>query len=143
MEQEVIERISGDSNLAPFMARTQFKQMRQYFEQYLGLKRDVGQMTFLAVSADTPPGRPIAQSKRVAITLAMDSVDGLEALRHGVGAVRRSKIQRLMREAQEQGTLLTQDAWLACCAQIVRRSSGTLPRCVPREWISPSCAAHS
>ena len=54
MEQEVIERISGDFNLAPFMARTQFEQMRQYFEQYLGLKRDVGQMGFLAVSADTP-----------------------------------------------------------------------------------------
>ena len=51
-EEAIIERISRDFNLAPFMARTQFEQMRRYFEQYLGLQRDVGQMTFLAVSAE-------------------------------------------------------------------------------------------
>ena len=76
-EEAIIGRIGRDFNLAPFMARTQFEQMRQYFEQYLGLERDVGQMTFLAVSEDTPPGRPIAESKRIAIPLTMDSVDDM------------------------------------------------------------------
>jgi len=51
-EEAIIEQISRDFNLAPFMARTQFEQMRRYFEQYLGLQRDVGQMTFLAVYSD-------------------------------------------------------------------------------------------
>ncbi|MCZ7568981.1 MAG: hypothetical protein M5U01_10405 [Ardenticatenaceae bacterium] len=41
-EEAIIEQISRDFNLAPFMARTQFEQMRRYFERYLGLKRDVG-----------------------------------------------------------------------------------------------------
>jgi biotin operon repressor len=118
-EEAIIERISRDFNLAPFMARTQFEQMRRYFEQYFGLERDVGQMTFLAISADTPPGRSIAECKRVAIRLTVDSPDDLEALRQGIAALRRSKIQRLTREAQDQDALLTQEdlARLLCASR--------------------------
>ena len=118
-EEAIIERIGRDFNLAPFMARTQFEQMRRYFEHYLGLERDVGQMTFLAISGDTPPGRPIAESKREPINLTVDSPDDLVALRYGVATLRRSKIQRLTQEAQEQGALLTQEdlARLLCASR--------------------------
>ena len=73
-EEAIIERIRGDFHLSEFMARTQFEQMRGYFEEYLGLEREVGQMTFLAVSADTPPGRPIADCRREAVNLANHGV---------------------------------------------------------------------
>lgn len=118
-EEAIIERISRDFNLAPFMARTQFEQMRKYFEEYFELARDVGQMTFLALSGDSPPGRPIAQCKRVAVTLTLDSPDDLEALHSGIAALRRSRIQRLTRETQEQGALLTQEdlARLLCASR--------------------------
>jgi biotin operon repressor len=118
-EEAIIERIGRDFNLAPFMARTQFEQMRRYFEHYLGLERDVGQMTFMAISGDTPPGRPIAESKREPINLTVDSPDDLVALRHSVAALRQSKIQRLTQEAQEQGALLTQEdlARLLCASR--------------------------
>ena len=118
-EDAIIDQISRDFNLAPFMAKTQFEQMRRYFEQYFGLERDVGQMTVLAVSADDPPGRPIGECKRVPVNLTMDSADDLEALRQGVAALRRSKIQRLTRESQEQGALLTQEdlARLLCASR--------------------------
>jgi hypothetical protein len=118
-EEAIIERIGRDFNLAPFMARTQFEQMRRYFEHYLGLERDVGQMTFMAISGDTPPGRPIAESKREPINLTVDSPDDLVALRYSVAALRRSKIQRLTQEAQEQGALLTQEdlARLLCASR--------------------------
>jgi len=118
-EEAIIEQISKDFNLAPFMARTQFEQMRRYFEHYLGLKRDVGQMTFLAISGDTPPGRPIAESTRVPINLTVDSADDLVALRDSVATLRRGKIQRLTQEAQEQGALLTQEdlARLLCTSR--------------------------
>ena len=101
------------------MARTQFEQMRGYFEQYLGLQRDVGQMIMLAVSADTPPGRSLADCPRIAITLTLDSPDDLEALRMGIAALRRSKIQPLTVEAQEHGALLTQEdlARLLCSSR--------------------------
>lgn len=118
-EAAIIERISRDFNLAPFMARTQFEQMQKYFEEYLGLERDVGEVTFLAISDDTPPGRPIAESARVPVRLTIDCADDLEALRQGVAALRRGKIQRLTREAQEQQALLTQEdlARLICASR--------------------------
>jgi biotin operon repressor len=118
-EEAIVEQISRDFNLAPFMARTQFEQMRRYFEHYFGLERDVGQMTILATSVDTPPGCPIPECQRVPVNLTMDAADDLEALRHGVAALRRSKIQRLAREAQEQGALLTQEdlARLLCTSR--------------------------
>lgn len=118
-EEAIIEQISRDFNLAPFMARTQFEQMRRYFERYFGLERDVGQMTFLAISEGAPPGRPIAECKRVAVNLTLDSPDDLEALREGVAELRHSKIHRLTYEAQDQGALLTQEdlARLLCTSR--------------------------
>jgi hypothetical protein len=118
-EEAIIGQIGRDLNLAPLMARAQFEQMQRYFEQYLGLQRDVGQMTFLAVSADTPPGRSLPDCPCIAITLTLDSPDDLEALRLGVAALRRSKIQRLTVEAYEQGALLTQEdlARLLCTSR--------------------------
>jgi biotin operon repressor len=81
-------------------------------------------MSFLAISGDTPPGRPITECKREAINLTVDCADDLKALRHGIAALRRSKIRRLTREAQEQGALLTQEdlARLLCasCSTIKR-----------------------
>ena len=37
--EAMIERIGRDSNLAPFMASTQFEQVRLYFEDYFNLVR--------------------------------------------------------------------------------------------------------
>lgn len=118
-EEAIIEQISRDFNLAPFMARTQFRQMQQYFAQYYDQTREVGQITFLAVSTDSPPGRAIGACKRVAVKLTLDHPDDLEAWRQGVAALRQSKIQRLTREAQEQGALLTQEdlARLVCASR--------------------------
>lgn len=118
-EEAIIERIGRDFNLAPFMARTQFEQMRRYFEQYFGLEREVGQMTMLALSADNPPGRAIAECERVPVNLSIDTEDDLVALRRGVADLRRGKIQRLTREAQGQGALLTQEdlARLLCTSR--------------------------
>jgi transposase len=118
-EEAIIEQIVRDFNLAPFMARTQFEQMRRYFERYLGLERRVGEMTFLAVSVDAPPGRAMSECEQVPVNLTLDSPDDLEALRHGVAALRQSKIQRVTREAQNQGALLTQEdlARLLCCSR--------------------------
>jgi len=101
------------------VARMQFEQMRRYFEHYYEPPGDVGQMTFLAISGDTPPGRAIAESQRVPVTLTVDSADDLESLRDSIAALRRSKIQRLTQEAQEQGALLTQEdlARLLCASR--------------------------
>jgi hypothetical protein len=49
-EEANIEQIRRDFNLAPFMARTQFEQMREYFEQYYEMARDVGELPGFAPS---------------------------------------------------------------------------------------------
>jgi biotin operon repressor len=59
----------------------------------------------------------------------VDSADDLEALSQGVAALRRGKIQRLTREAQEQGALLTQEdlARLLCASRsTIKRDIGWL-----------------
>ncbi|MHC4316671.1 MAG: DUF1670 domain-containing protein [Planctomycetota bacterium] len=118
-EEAIINQISRDFNLAPFMARTYFQQMQAYFERYLDGQADIGQMTFLAVSADSPPGQPVAACQRVTISLTLDCPDDLVALGQGLAKLRRSKIERLTHEAQEQGALLTQEdlARLLCSSR--------------------------
>jgi len=118
-EEAIINQISRDFNLAPFMARTYFQQMQHYFERYLHLERDIGQMSFLAVSADSPPGQALAASQRVAISLTLDCADDLVALGQGTASLRRRKIERLSQEAREQGALLSQEdlARLLCSSR--------------------------
>lgn len=124
VEEAIINQISRDFNLAPFMARTHFQQMQSYFEQYLGQAQQIGQMSFLAVSADSPPGQPVAACRRLTIRLTLDSPDDLTAFSQGLAALRRSKIQRLTCEAQEQGALLTQED----LARLLSTSRSTIKR---------------
>lgn len=123
-EEAIINQISRDFNLAPFMARTYFQQMQAYFEHYLDRQADIGQMTFLAVSVDSPPGQPVAACQQVTISLTLDCPDDLVALGQGLAELRRQKIQRLTQEAQEQGALLTQED----LARLLGSSRSTIKR---------------
>jgi hypothetical protein len=111
--EAIIERIQHDFNLAPMVARTLFKQMRRYFENYYQLKNDTGQLTYLAVSVDSPAGRKLAECQRVAIKLSLHTPDDLVALGSGIATLRQARIMRLTEEAYEQGALLTHED-LAC-----------------------------
>ena len=108
--EDIIERIVQDFDLAPLTAGT---------DRHRGPERRLGEMTFLAVSTDAPPGRALAACEQVRVSLTLDSPDDLEALRQGVAALRRTKIQRFTREARDQGALLTQEdlARLLCCSR--------------------------
>jgi hypothetical protein len=111
--EAIIERIQHDFNLAPMVARTLFKQMRRYFESYYHLKNETGQLTYLAVSADSPAGRKLEECQRLAIKLSLYNPDDLVALSQGIAALRQIRILRLTEEAYEQGALLTHED-LAC-----------------------------
>lgn len=120
----IIERVQHDFNLAPLVARTLFEQMRSYFESYYQLNHETGQLTYLAVSADSPAGRKLAECQRVAIKLTLHTPDDLVALGSGVAALRHARIRRLTEEAYEQGALLTHED-LAC---LLNSSLATLKR---------------
>ena len=105
----IIQRIAEDFRLAPIMARAMFKQIDQYYRQYFPQLPEPGQMTFLAVSADVPPGRAVVSSQRIPVHLTMDTKEDVERLAQGVAAYRRGKIKRLTQEAYAQGALLTHE----------------------------------
>ena len=111
--EAIIERVQHDFNLAPLVARTLFDQMRNYFESYYHLKNDTGQLTYLAVSVDSPAGRKLTECQRVAIKLSLHSPDDLVVLKRGVAALRQARLMRLTEEAYEQGALLSHED-LAC-----------------------------
>lgn len=111
--EAIIERIQHDFNLAPVVARTLFEQMRAYFESYYQLNHETGQLTYLAISADTPAGRKLEACRRVSIKLSLHTADDLVALSRGVACLRQARLLRLSQEAYEQGALLTHED-LAC-----------------------------
>lgn len=111
--EAIIERVQHDFNLAPLVARTLFEQMRSYFESYYQLKNDSGQLTYLAISANSPAGRKLSECQRVAVKLSLHLPDDLVALGRGVAALRQVRLLRLTEEAYEQGGLLSHED-LAC-----------------------------
>lgn len=105
----IIQRIAEDFRLTPIMARAMFEQVDQYWRRYFPEPPDPGQITFLAVSADVPPGRAVASSQRVPVQLTMDAPEDVQRLSEGVSDCRRGKIKRLTQEAYAQGALLTHE----------------------------------
>lgn len=105
----IIQRIAEDFRLAPIMARAMFEQIDQYYRQYFPELPDPGQMTFLAVSTDVPPGRAVVSSQRIPVRLTMDTPEDVGRLAEGVAVYRRGKIKRLTQEADAQGALLTHE----------------------------------
>ncbi len=114
-----IAKIGRDLRLTRGVAGAQLVRTSEDCGGLSELARDTGQMTYLAMGDDNPPGRPTTECRWVAVVLTLDSaVDRTVAL-DGLAALRRGKIERLTREAQEQGALLTQDdlARLLCTSR--------------------------
>jgi hypothetical protein len=111
--EAIIDRVQHDFNLAPVVARTLFEQMRSYFESYYQLNHETGQLSYLAVSADSPAGRKLEDCRRVAVKLSLHTPDDLVALSQGMAPLRQARLLRLTQEAYEQGALLSHED-LAC-----------------------------
>lgn len=109
VSESLIERLCTDFNLAPLVARTLSAEMRDYFEQCYLDKQSAGQIIYMAVSRDSPAGRPLAKCERLPISLTLYASDDLVAARKGMSALRQLRIQRMTEEAYEQGSLLTHE----------------------------------
>lgn len=124
----LIQRLRTDFNLAPLVARTLSEEMEQYFASRNGQGREVGQMTYIAVSRDSPAGRALSDCERKPVVLTVYNSDDLVALGEGVAALRQLRILRMTEEAYEQGALLTHED-LAC---LLSSSLATVKRDVGR-----------
>jgi hypothetical protein len=113
----IVARICEDFNLTPVLARAHYEQMARYFAEYGQVPARPGELCYLAVDAEEPPGKPIAACRKVQIRLELAGSEDVEVLRrHGLAAMRQARLARLARQARVQGALLTVEdlAWLTC-----------------------------
>ena len=108
-QEAIIARIAEDLHLAPFLARAYYQQMAEYFGQYAGLELQDNQIAYCAVAAEEPPGKQLAECRRVSVRLTLHDPADLEEAGTDLRALRRRRILRLCTQAQDQEGLLTQE----------------------------------
>jgi hypothetical protein len=116
-ESAIVARICEDFNLTPVLARAHYQQMARYFADYGHVASRPGELCYLAVDANEPPGKPIIACRKVLVRLELATVEDQEALREGgLAVMRQGRLARLARQARVQGGLLTVEdlAYLTC-----------------------------
>jgi len=116
-ESAIVARISEDFNLTPVLARAHYEQMARYFADYGHIALRPGELCYLAVAAEEPPGKPIIACRKVQVALELATTDDQHMLRtKGLAEMRQGRLARLARQAQVQGGLLTVEdlAYLTC-----------------------------
>jgi hypothetical protein len=116
-ESAIVARICEDFNLTPVLARAHYEQMARYFAEYGYVASRPGELCYLAVDANEPPGRPIIACRKLQVRLELAVPEDQQLLRDkGLAAMRQARLARLARQAQVQGGLLTVEdlAYLTC-----------------------------
>lgn len=111
LDQQFTNEIIHGLNCSPFeasaMLDTLYKVYSNYFETNSSLKP--GQIKLQLVAIEAKVNKSLKESKQVTVTLTLnDDKEDLEIRKkNGIVALRRHKIERICREAFEQGGLLT------------------------------------
>jgi hypothetical protein len=116
-ESAIVARIGEDFNLTPVLARAHYEQMARYFAEYGHMALRPGELCYLAVASEEPPGKPIIACRKVQVALELAAPEDQEMLgRRGLAEMRQGRLARLARQAQLQGGLLTVEdlAYLTC-----------------------------
>jgi hypothetical protein len=116
-ESAIVARICEDFNLTPVLARAHYEQMARYFADYGHVALRPGELCYLAVASEEPPGKPIVACRKVQVGLELAAAEDQEVLgTRGLAAMRQGRLARLARQAQVQGGLLTVEdlAYLTC-----------------------------
>ncbi|HET6919535.1 MAG TPA: DUF1670 domain-containing protein [Jiangellaceae bacterium] len=116
-ESAIVARICEDFNLTPVLAWAHFEQMARYFADFGHMALRPGELCYLAVASEEPPGKPIVACRKVQVALELVAPEDQEVLRRaGLAAMRQQRLARLARQAQVQGGLLTVEdlAYLTC-----------------------------
>ena len=85
----IVARISEDFNLTPVLARAHYEQMARYFSEYGLVPAAPGELCYLAVSAEEPPGKPISACRKIEVRLELAAPEDHQLLRQkGLAAMR-------------------------------------------------------
>ena len=109
VKNAIINNISHDFNLTPIIAEAFYKQVSIYFQEHSNITLSSGEVSYEAVSSTEPAGKHIRLTRKVTIRLRlMDINSDFDVLaNYGLAGMRRHRIERLTRQAYDQGALLT------------------------------------
>jgi DNA-binding CsgD family transcriptional regulator len=123
--REVIERLDSKSldarftteleqglNCSPFEAEAVLQVVREVYSPYFACDSAhaaPGMITLMAVAADEPAGKPVAQCQKQTVSLVLHrgKCDDILIVQHGPAAFRQARLLDLCQQALSQGALLT------------------------------------
>ncbi|MEJ2193317.1 MAG: DUF1670 domain-containing protein [Ignavibacteriaceae bacterium] len=105
----IIQKLAQDFNLTPIIAEAFYKQVSIYFNEHSNISLSSGEVSYEAVCSTEPAGKHIRLTRKVTCRLKlMDINSDFDALANfGLAGMRRKRIERLTRQAYDQGALLT------------------------------------
>jgi len=105
----IIQKLSQDFNLTPIIAEAFYQQVSVYFSEHSNISLSSGEVSYEAVCSTEPAGKHIRLTRKVTCRLKlMDINSDFDALANfGLAGMRRLRIERLTRQAYDQGALLT------------------------------------
>jgi DNA-binding CsgD family transcriptional regulator len=126
-DREVIERLDSKTldarftteieqglNCSPFEAEAVLDVVKEVYFPFLSAEAaepSPGKISLVAVAADEPAGKPVANCKKqtVCLTLHRGKIDDLLFQQHGPAGFRQARILDLCQQALSQGALLTSE----------------------------------
>jgi len=105
----IIQKLSQDFNLTTIIAEAFYQQVSVYFSEHSNISLSSGEVSYEAVCSTEPAGKHIRLTRKVTCRLKlMDINSDFDALANfGLAGMRRLRIERLTRQAYDQGALLT------------------------------------
>ena len=112
LDAKFLNEVQFGLNCSPFEAEAVLEVVKEVYFPFLGqghAKAPPGRITLVAVCADEPAGKPVAdcQKQTVCLTLHRGVEDDRLLHEHGAVAFRQARIADLCQEALSQGGLLT------------------------------------
>jgi hypothetical protein len=80
-ESAIVTRICEDFNLTPVLGRAHYEQMARYFSEFGHMALRPGELCYLAVAAEEPPGKPIIACRKVQVSLELAASEDQVTLR--------------------------------------------------------------
>jgi hypothetical protein len=80
-ESAIVARICEDFNMTPVLARAHFEQMARYFSDFGHVALPPGELCYLVVASEEPPGKPIIACRKVQVSLELVTPEDHEVLR--------------------------------------------------------------
>lgn len=114
LDAKFLTEIEHGLNCSPFEAEAVLEVVKEVYFPFLDehcVKAPPGKITLVAVSADEPAGKPVAECEKqsVCLTIHRGSQDDRIVKEQGPAGFRQARIPEICQEALSQGALLTRE----------------------------------